>query len=153
MAQTQSSKQPILRGFTVKQNKFLNQNKCGISLRCKLVMKPRWTSRAILPFIYHCIITHGARAWGPGLVASRADKIFFLPYSQTQSSKRPFLVLSKEHFVYLTPNVSSPRPYPLHTSCLMSLPTLAEKKFPSVKKIRTRACFNKILANYPLKKA
>ena len=119
-------------------------------------MKPRWTLRAILPFIHHCIITHGARAWGPGLVAS--TKYFFLPYSQTQSSERPFLVLSKEHFVYLTPIVSSPRPYPLHTSRLMSLPTLAGKnslreKISFGKKIRTRACFNKVLANYPLKKA
>ena len=100
------------------------------------------------------VLGHGAQA----LSHLVPTKYFFLPYSQTQSSERPFLVLSKEHFVYLTPIVSSPRPYPLHTSRLMSLPTLAGKnslreKVSFGKKIRTRACFNKVLANYPLKKA
>ena len=28
----------------------------------RLVLRPRWSSRAILPLIYHCIITHDARA-------------------------------------------------------------------------------------------
>ena len=41
----------------------------------RLVLKPRWTSRAILPFVFHCIITHDAWAYGPGLVVSRAGKI------------------------------------------------------------------------------
>ena len=41
----------------------------------RLVLGPRWTSRAILSLIHHCIITHGARASGPGLVVSRADKM------------------------------------------------------------------------------
>ena len=122
-------------------------------------MKPRWTLRAILPYIYHCIITHGARARGPGLVASRADKIFFSTlFTDSIVRKTIFSVIQRTHFVYLTPIVSSPRPYPLHTSRLMSLPTLAGKhslreKISFGKKIRTRACFNKILADYPLKKA
>ena len=41
-----------------------------------MVLMTRWTSRAILPLIYHCSITHDARAEGSGLVVSRAGKIF-----------------------------------------------------------------------------
>lgn len=42
----------------------------------RLVLKPRWTSWAILPLINHCIIIHYAWAWGPGLVVSHAHRIF-----------------------------------------------------------------------------
>ena len=70
----------------------------------RLVLRPRWTPRAILSLIYNCIITHDARA--QGLIVSRADKIFkylFLPYSQTHSSEIPLFttinstVLSRIH--------------------------------------------------------
>ena len=53
----------ILRGFTVKQLVSL-QAKINLSSAKggRLVLRPRWTQHAILPFIYHCIITHDARA-------------------------------------------------------------------------------------------
>ena len=53
----------ILRGFTVKQLVSL-QTKINLSSAKggRLVLRPRWTQHAILPFIYHCIITHDARA-------------------------------------------------------------------------------------------
>ena len=77
----------------------------------------------------HMVLGPGAQAFSY-LVPT---KYFFLPYSRTQSSEIPFLMLSKEHFVYLTPIVSPLRPYPLHTSRLMSLPTLAGKNFLRLK--------------------
>ena len=83
-----------LRGFTVKQLVSL-QTKINLSSAKggRLVLRPRWTQHAILPLIYHCVITHDALAQGPGLVKSLADKIFILPYSQTQSSEIPFLLI------------------------------------------------------------
>ena len=97
-------------------------------------MKPRWTLRAILPFIYHCIITHGARAWGPGLVASRADKIFF-------SALFTDSVVRKTIFSVIQRTLCLPHPYCVLTSPLSPthLPFnvtshLSGKKFPSVKK-------------------
>ena len=67
----------ILRGFTVKQLVSL-QAKINLSSAKggRLVLRPRWTQHAILPLIYHCVITHDALAQGPGLVKSLADKIF-----------------------------------------------------------------------------
>ena len=84
----------VLRGFTVKQLVSL-QTKINLSSAKggRLVLRPRWTQHAILPLIYHCVITHDALAQGPGLVKSLADKIFILPYSQTQSSEIPFLLI------------------------------------------------------------
>ena len=66
-----------LRGFTVKQLVSL-QTKINLSSAKggRLVLRPRWTQHAILPLIYHCVITHDALAQGPGLVKSLADKIF-----------------------------------------------------------------------------
>ena len=61
----------------------------------------------LLPVIYHCIITHDARAQGPGFVMSYLvpTKYLFLPYSQTQSSEIPYCLevtnLSSEEFCSL----------------------------------------------------
>ena len=75
MAQTQSSWPPVLRGLTVKKKKFQTKINLPSVRGRRLVLRPRWTSRAMLPLIYHCIITHDAWALGLGLVVSRADKI------------------------------------------------------------------------------
>ena len=58
MAQIQSSWQPVLRGFTVKQSKFQTKINLSPARGGRLALRPRWTSHAILPLIYHCIITH-----------------------------------------------------------------------------------------------
>ena len=45
-------------------NKISFQTKINLSsaIGGRLVLRPRWSSRATLSFTYHCIITHDARA-------------------------------------------------------------------------------------------
>ena len=76
--------QPKLRAVSSSSYEASQLSKISIQTKIDLasakgamwVLKPRWTSRVLLPVIYHCIITRDARARGPCRVVSLAGKIF-----------------------------------------------------------------------------